>query len=153
MDNTRGREEWAPFLERWSGEWVDGHDPESDAPLAEEVAKDRWLGFAPAAEADIAAAEARLGRRLPPSLPRTSAAPCIHGVPGGSSGGSTRCSVKRQRAPDASLTARSARASPITRAARTTDHIAPVSLLAHPALADLLTPERGRELLAAPRGE
>lgn len=68
MDNTRGREEWAPFLERWSGEWVDGHDPESDAPLAPEVAKDRWLGFAPAAEADIAAAEARLGRRLPPSL-------------------------------------------------------------------------------------
>ncbi|MFI5534624.1 hypothetical protein ACIA8O_39430 [Kitasatospora sp. NPDC051853] len=32
------------------------------------------------------------------------------------------------------------------------DHVAPVSLLAHPVLADLLTPERGRQLLAVPRG-
>ncbi|OLZ68866.1 hypothetical protein AV521_18840 [Streptomyces sp. IMTB 2501] len=32
------------------------------------VVRDRWLGFAPANEEEIAAAEARLGRTLPPSL-------------------------------------------------------------------------------------
>ncbi|NUS16879.1 MAG: hypothetical protein HOY69_36700, partial [Streptomyces sp.] len=32
------------------------------------------------------------------------------------------------------------------------DHIAPVSLLADPVLAELITPERGREILAMPRG-
>ncbi|MCX5097256.1 SMI1/KNR4 family protein [Streptomyces sp. NBC_00365] len=30
--------------------------------------RDAWLGFAPASEVEVAAAEARLGRRLPPSL-------------------------------------------------------------------------------------
>ena len=45
------------------------------------------------------------------------AAPCIHEVPGGSSGGSWRCSVNRQRAPARSRIARSARASAIVRAA------------------------------------
>ncbi|WP_141726231.1 SMI1/KNR4 family protein, partial [Actinacidiphila rubida] len=62
------RTAWRPFLELWSQEWVAGHDPECDAPLAEEVVRDTWLGFAAAAEAQVAAAEARLGRRLPPSL-------------------------------------------------------------------------------------
>ncbi|WP_331770005.1 SMI1/KNR4 family protein (plasmid) [Embleya sp. NBC_00888] len=59
---------WRPFLEQWSEEWVAGHDPERDGPLAEEVVRDTWLGFAPAGEAEVAEAEARLGRRLPPSL-------------------------------------------------------------------------------------
>ena len=62
------RTAWRPFLELWSREWVAGHDPRYDAPLAEEVVRDTWLGFAPAREAEVAAAEARLGRRLPPSL-------------------------------------------------------------------------------------
>ncbi|MFI1582590.1 SMI1/KNR4 family protein [Embleya sp. NPDC020630] len=62
------RTAWRPFLEQWSEEWVVGHDPERDGPLAEEVVRDTWLGFAPADETDIAGAEARLGRRLPPSL-------------------------------------------------------------------------------------
>lgn len=60
--------EWRPFLERWSKEWIAGHDPERDAPLAPEAIRDRWLGFAPATAAQVAAAEARLGRELPPSL-------------------------------------------------------------------------------------
>ncbi|SHL24341.1 SMI1/KNR4 family protein [Actinacidiphila paucisporea] len=59
---------WRPFLKQWSEEWVAAHDPDQDGPLAEEVVRDAWLGFAPASEAEVAAAEARLGRRLPPSL-------------------------------------------------------------------------------------
>lgn len=62
------RTAWRPFLEQWSAEWIAGHDPEKDAPLAQEVVRDSWLGFAPASEAQVAATEARLGRRLPPSL-------------------------------------------------------------------------------------
>ncbi|MFJ2398211.1 SMI1/KNR4 family protein [Streptomyces sp. NPDC087843] len=62
------RKTWRPFLEQWSAEWIAGHDPDKDAPLAQEVVRDSWLGFAPASEAEVAAAEARLGRRLPPSL-------------------------------------------------------------------------------------
>ncbi|MFG1808571.1 SMI1/KNR4 family protein [Streptomyces sp. NPDC049040] len=62
------RTQWRPFLERWSEEWIAVHDPERDIPLAPEVVADTWLGFAPATEAGLAEAEARLGRRLPPSL-------------------------------------------------------------------------------------
>ncbi|MFD7629564.1 SMI1/KNR4 family protein [Streptomyces sp. NPDC059851] len=62
------REQWKQFLKRWSEEWVDAHDPERDTPLAAGVAQERWLGFAPAGAEEIAAAEARLGRTLPPSL-------------------------------------------------------------------------------------
>ncbi|GAA2473470.1 SMI1/KNR4 family protein [Streptomyces longisporus] len=62
------RTAWRPFLEQWSAEWIAGHDPDKDAPLAPEVVRDVWLGFAPASEAEVTAAEARLGRRLPPSL-------------------------------------------------------------------------------------
>ncbi|MEV5787801.1 SMI1/KNR4 family protein [Streptomyces sp. NPDC052287] len=62
------RTTWRPFLKQWSAEWIAGHDPDKDAPLAQEVVRDAWLGFAPASEAEVAAAEARLGRRLPPSL-------------------------------------------------------------------------------------
>ena len=46
------------------------------------------------------------------------AAPCIHEVPGGSKGGSRRCSMNRQRAPAWSRIARPARASAIVRADR-----------------------------------
>ncbi|MEU0807269.1 SMI1/KNR4 family protein [Streptomyces sp. NPDC005970] len=62
------REQWRPFLQQWSEEWVDSHDPEKDAELDEAVVRDRWLGFAPASEEEIAAAEARLGCTLPVSL-------------------------------------------------------------------------------------
>ncbi|TDC66740.1 SMI1/KNR4 family protein, partial [Streptomyces hainanensis] len=49
---------WRPFLERWSRERV----------LVEGTASEGWLGFPPASEEAVLAAEARLGRRLPPSL-------------------------------------------------------------------------------------
>ncbi|WP_169314157.1 SMI1/KNR4 family protein [Streptomyces piniterrae] len=62
------REQWQPFLKRWSEEWIDGHDPERDGPLDEEAVRDGWLGFVPASADEVAAAEARLGRELPPSL-------------------------------------------------------------------------------------
>jgi hypothetical protein len=29
------RTTWRPFLEQWSTEWVAGHDPDKDAPLAQ----------------------------------------------------------------------------------------------------------------------
>jgi cell wall assembly regulator SMI1 len=62
------RDGWRPFLKRWSEEWIAVHDPENDQPLEESVVRDGWLGFAPASADEIAAAEARLGRSLPPSL-------------------------------------------------------------------------------------
>ncbi|MFD9407437.1 SMI1/KNR4 family protein [Streptomyces sp. NPDC059989] len=63
------RFEWRPFLERWGGEWADAYDPERDGrPGAEERRAARRLGREPADEVRIAAAEARLGVTLPPSL-------------------------------------------------------------------------------------
>jgi hypothetical protein len=61
-------EQWRPFLKRWSEEWIAAHDPENDLPLDEAVVRDGWLGFTPASEEEIAAAEARLGVSFPPSL-------------------------------------------------------------------------------------
>ncbi|WP_185845615.1 SMI1/KNR4 family protein [Kibdelosporangium aridum] len=55
---------WREWLARWSDEWVRSAEP---AELDAEVLRDRWLGFAPAGEEAVAAAEARLGHRLPPS--------------------------------------------------------------------------------------
>jgi hypothetical protein len=65
------RAEWRPFLKRWSEEWIAAHEAEAtedDEPLDEAVVRDQWLGFAPASDEQVAAAEARLGRALPPSL-------------------------------------------------------------------------------------
>lgn len=56
--------EWKPWLTRWSREWVSSSEP---ADLDPEVLCDGWLGFAPASVEAVAAAEARLGVRLPPS--------------------------------------------------------------------------------------
>ncbi|BAJ26498.1 MULTISPECIES: SMI1/KNR4 family protein [Kitasatospora] len=65
MDRAR----WRELLGLWSGEWITARQDDPGAgPLAPEVLRDRWLGFAPATEAAVAAAEARLGRPLPPSL-------------------------------------------------------------------------------------
>ena len=55
--------DWKSFLQSWSdailasGDFADELSPAAEA--------DRWAGFAPASEAAIAAAEARLGRVLP----------------------------------------------------------------------------------------
>ncbi|MFD2420853.1 SMI1/KNR4 family protein [Amycolatopsis pigmentata] len=56
--------EWTPWLRRWSEEWISTSEPGELDPA---VLRDRWLGFAPATEEQVAAAEARLGARLPPS--------------------------------------------------------------------------------------
>ncbi|MFH8442012.1 SMI1/KNR4 family protein [Streptomyces sp. NPDC018026] len=60
--------DWRPFLAEWSGEWADCL-PEGETQSADDAAarRSRWLGFPPADEARVAAAEARLGLRLPPS--------------------------------------------------------------------------------------
>ncbi|MFI9503703.1 SMI1/KNR4 family protein [Nocardia sp. NPDC052566] len=55
---------WRPWLELWSEEWITGSDP---GELDPEVVRQRWLGYAPATEGDVAAVEERLGLRLPPS--------------------------------------------------------------------------------------
>lgn len=55
------REQWRPFLKRWSEEWIAAHDPVADQPLDESVVRDGRLGFAPASADGIAAAEARRG--------------------------------------------------------------------------------------------
>lgn len=62
------REEWRPFLKRWSEEWISAHDPDRDGSLDPDVVRGGWLGFAPAASADVAALERRLALTLPPSL-------------------------------------------------------------------------------------
>ncbi|XVQ15164.1 SMI1/KNR4 family protein [Spirillospora sp. CA-255316] len=62
------REGWRPWLQRWSEEWIDAHDPERDRPHDDDVLRHRWLGFAPAEPEAIAAAEARLGLALPASF-------------------------------------------------------------------------------------
>ncbi|MFG2481901.1 SMI1/KNR4 family protein [Streptomyces virginiae] len=60
--------DWRPFLLRWSGEWADSLPEDAGRSEADEAARrDRWLGFPPASEERIAAMEARLGRRMPPS--------------------------------------------------------------------------------------
>ncbi|SMD25828.1 SMI1 / KNR4 family (SUKH-1) [Kibdelosporangium aridum] len=64
MAAVNGRANWREWLARWSDEWVRSAEP---AELDPEVQRDRWLGFAPASEEAVAAAEARLGYTLPPS--------------------------------------------------------------------------------------
>ncbi|MEV0259837.1 SMI1/KNR4 family protein [Streptomyces sp. NPDC050617] len=60
--------DWRSFLLRWSGEWADSL-PDSKTRDEDDKAarRARWLGFPPAPEERIAAMEARLGRRMPPS--------------------------------------------------------------------------------------
>jgi hypothetical protein len=54
---------WKPWLTRWSREWISSAE---SGDLDPAVARDGWLGYAPATEAAVAAAESRLGVRLPP---------------------------------------------------------------------------------------
>lgn len=58
--------EWKELLARVSRDIL--ADEESAEELPPEVVSSGWLGFPPATEAEIAAAETRLGKRLPPSL-------------------------------------------------------------------------------------
>ncbi|MFF2525693.1 SMI1/KNR4 family protein [Streptomyces liangshanensis] len=59
---------WRPFLDRWSADWIDSPHAEGREDAAEEVVRDRWLGFAPAGAERIAGLEDRLGTELPPSF-------------------------------------------------------------------------------------
>lgn len=56
--------DWKPWLTLWSREWISSAEP---GGLEPEVVRDGWLGYAPATPEAVAAAEARLGVRLPPS--------------------------------------------------------------------------------------
>jgi hypothetical protein len=55
---------WKPWLARWSREWISSAE---SGTLESNVLRDGWLGYAPATPDAIAAAETRLGVRLPPS--------------------------------------------------------------------------------------
>ena len=59
-------EDWRAFLAQYSRDLIECPDIAADLPP--EVLDSPWLGYPPASEAEITAAEARLGRRLPPSL-------------------------------------------------------------------------------------
>jgi hypothetical protein len=56
--------DWRPWLTRWSREWISSAESGDPEP---EVVRGGWLGCAPATPDAVAAAEARLGVRLPPS--------------------------------------------------------------------------------------
>lgn len=68
--------EWGPLLRLWSEEWLEARaaeDPEEFQDLDEDLVQNRWLGFAPADPARLAALDERvrgLGIEvpLPPSL-------------------------------------------------------------------------------------
>lgn len=57
--------DWSVFLRDWSRELIAGSAIAGKLPA--DVKASGWLGFAGASEAEIAAAEARLGKALPPS--------------------------------------------------------------------------------------
>jgi len=58
--------DWERFLKRWSQDIVESIDRDREK-LSPTVIRSGWLGYAGATEAQIAQAEARLGRTLPPS--------------------------------------------------------------------------------------
>src|SRR5579885_3172062 len=55
-------EEWRPFLEKWSAEWLS-----TDEEFPESVRRRAWLGADAATPKQIARLERRLGFALPPS--------------------------------------------------------------------------------------
>src|SRR5262249_8700237 len=56
---------WPPFLAEWSWRLVQVEEVREDLP--DNVIVSGWVGYPRATEAQLAAAEQRLGRRLPPS--------------------------------------------------------------------------------------
>lgn len=57
---------WTEFLQRWSREAI-AHADDLGLEITPETRASGWIGAPPASAATIAAAEARLGRTLPPS--------------------------------------------------------------------------------------
>ncbi|MFF9485338.1 SMI1/KNR4 family protein [Streptomyces sp. NPDC014676] len=62
--------DWQRFLRRWQEEWVPGEDDAVDLAEGGTTLADLALSAPPATEAETAAAEERLGTRLPPSYRR-----------------------------------------------------------------------------------
>ncbi|MFB9738051.1 SMI1/KNR4 family protein [Streptomyces sp. NPDC057386] len=61
--------DWLSFLLGWSAEWADSLPADEVRGEDDESARrERWLGFEPASEERIVAAERRLGCRFPPSF-------------------------------------------------------------------------------------
>ncbi|MFB8281561.1 hypothetical protein [Nocardia colli] len=125
-----------------------------------------WLGYAPAAEADIAYSVFSWGSsrsgipRSPPSWNR-STKPSSNTSTGGRNGfqlsygnqafdAAVRKALAQHHSDPAALW-HALEAAMAHWQPRTPDRIAPVALLADPALAYSLTPERGRALLRQPR--
>ncbi|MEV5546769.1 SMI1/KNR4 family protein [Streptomyces sp. NPDC052309] len=61
------RFDWQQFLGRWQQEWIPDEDDAEELAEGGVTPDDLALAAPPAAEAEIAAAEERLGTRLPPS--------------------------------------------------------------------------------------
>ncbi|WP_406136518.1 SMI1/KNR4 family protein [Streptomyces sp. NBC_01089] len=60
--------DWQRFLTRWSEEWADAQGRSADlSPDDLEDQQRRWLGAAPATDADFVRMKARLGCEMPPS--------------------------------------------------------------------------------------
>lgn len=71
MGERDQRDNWTGFLRRWSEEWADAQAYDGVRYLGADgltALRQRWLGFPGADEERLAAAEARIGHRLPPSL-------------------------------------------------------------------------------------
>ncbi|MCF4135914.1 SMI1/KNR4 family protein [Streptomyces sp. Tue 6430] len=64
------RFDWQEFLGRWQDEWVPDEDDAEDLAEGGTTLADLALAAPPATEAEVAAAEERLGCRLPPSYRR-----------------------------------------------------------------------------------
>jgi hypothetical protein len=58
--------QWQQFLEIYSIELIEADEPLINIP--NEARQSRWMGFPPASEIEIAEAEQRIGKPLPPSL-------------------------------------------------------------------------------------
>jgi hypothetical protein len=79
---------WRSFLARYSEEGLAWEELSGwSVHIPQDVTEARWMGFAPADESAMQAAESRLGRRLPPSLR------CFYSVSNGwrGLGASNRC--------------------------------------------------------------
>ncbi|MFE3453480.1 hypothetical protein ACFXJ8_31600 [Nonomuraea sp. NPDC059194] len=59
---------WLPFLRCWSEERFSTHPVMPRSAFRVPITSG-WLGHAPTSKEELDAAEARLGRALPPSLP------------------------------------------------------------------------------------
>jgi cell wall assembly regulator SMI1 len=66
--NPANPEAWRTFLQRFSDELLETADLDLWYKVPDEAREARWMGFAPATEDQLEAAERRVGRTLPPSL-------------------------------------------------------------------------------------